>query len=119
VGKCLENLPPRWRVEKNVFDLDGRAEGACGGSKLVSLAAVNTETVPHWSLCRTRDDLHLGHRTDARQGLAAKSQRRDAKQIGVGFSLLVAWRSTARVKSSGAIPSPLSDTWINDVPLFS
>src|SRR6266536_6064961 len=86
-GRRLEKLFSCRRVEKNLLDLDGCADGNCRRSNLVLLSAIDPQAISHWRARYTRQNLHLGYRTDARQRLAAKSQGGDAKQIVIVLEL--------------------------------
>ena len=80
-GRRLEKLFSCRRVEKNLFDLDGRADGNCRRSNLVLLSAIDPQAISHWCARYTRQNFQLGDGSDARQSLAAKSQGGNAKQI--------------------------------------
>src|SRR5512134_590079 len=82
-GGRFEKLPARRRVEKNVFDFDGCAEGNGGFNDPLFFSALYPKPMTARRIRQARSDLHARHRSDAGQRLAAKPKGGDAKEIFV------------------------------------
>lgn len=77
-GRFLEKTTPGRNIEEKIFNQELRPDGSLYGFLSDECAAVDGHPRAHFRRSGTRTQLHLGHRSDRRKRLAAKTERMQA-----------------------------------------